>query len=214
MSLDVNVWSDVSVNVQTVRASAKTISAITKANPGVASSTAHGYSNGDLVLLLVDGMRELDWMIARVSAASTDAFTLEGIDTSSFHTFSAGTAEKLTFGASAATFTDVNGSGGEAEDIPVKTIHNPQDHSVPGNFSAITYALGSLWDINDPALVALRAFSKTKTPCGIEIAFASGAKVYFAATPSVSMAPGGSAGAVVTTPVKLSLRGDVNAYAS
>ncbi len=214
MSLEVNVWSDVGVNVQTVRAAAKTISAITKASTGVASSTAHGYNDGDIVLLLVDGMIELDYTIARVDNKTTDTFELEGINTTSFHTFISGTAEKLTFGAAAATFTDVNSSGGEAEDIAIRTIHRSQDFNIPGNFSAASISLGSLWDVNDPALLALKAFSKAKTVCGILIEFATGAKVYFAGVPSVSLAPGGSAGQPVTTPVKLSVRGDYTAYAS
>lgn len=214
MSLDVNVWSDVQIAVQSVIASAKTISAITKASPGVASATAHGYSDGDLAVLKVSGMRELDWMIVRVSASSTDAFSLEGVDTTNFHTFVSGTAQKLTFGTEAATFTDVSPSGGEAEDIPIKTIHNPQDFTIPGNFSPVAYGLGSLWDADDAALLALKAFGKAKTVVGIQIGFATGAKVYFMATPSASMAPGGSAGGPVTTPVKLSLRGDITPYAS
>jgi hypothetical protein len=214
MSDTINVWSDVSVNVQTVRASAKTISAITKASPGVASSTAHGYSNGDLLLLLVKGMRELNYKIVRVSAQTTDAFTLEGIDTTDMHTFVSGTAEKLTFGAAADTITTLSWSGGDAKDIDASTIHSSQDVNIPGNFSALSCAMGSLWDVADPALLALAAFSKTKTPCGIEIEFATGNKVYLAATPSVLLAPSGSAGAAVTTPAKLSVRGPLTTYAS
>ena len=40
-------------------AAAKTITAITKAAPGVFSSTAHGFANGDLILLEIQGMVEL-----------------------------------------------------------------------------------------------------------------------------------------------------------
>ena len=38
-------WTNVQVAMQTVLAPAKTITAITKANPAVATSTAHGYTN-------------------------------------------------------------------------------------------------------------------------------------------------------------------------
>lgn len=214
MSLEVNVWSDVQVNVQTVRAAAKTITAITKASPGVASSVGHGLVDGDVGLLLVDGMIELDYLIVRVDNKTADTFELEGINTTGFHTFISGTFEKLTFGDAAATFTDVNSSGGEAEDINIRTIHRSQDFNLPGNFSAQSIGFGSLWDVTDPALLALKAFGKAKSACGIEIVFATGAKVYLAAVPSVSLAPNGSAGGAVTTPVKLSLRGDYTSYAS
>ena len=48
--MTINVWSKVAVAVQTALASAKTITAITKANPGVATSVAHGYADGDILL--------------------------------------------------------------------------------------------------------------------------------------------------------------------
>jgi hypothetical protein len=108
----------------------------------------------------------------------------------------------------------VNWSGGEAEDINIRTIHRSQDVSIPGNFSPINCSLGSLWDPNDTALKALRGYGDQKKAVGVEIIFATGAKVYMAATPSAKLAPGGSAGGAVTTPVKLSLRGDVTVYAS
>jgi hypothetical protein len=214
MSDNINVWSDVSLNVQSVRAAPTTITAISKANPGVVTDAGHGYNNGDLVLLLVKGMRELNYRVVRVANKATDTYELEGIDTTGFHTFVSGTAEKLTFGNAAATFTTVSPSGGEAKDIDVSTIHSSQDVIVPGNFSALSYSLESLWDVTDPALIALRAFSATKTPCGIEIVFATGNKVYMAAIPGARLTPAGSSGAAVTTPVKLSVRGDLTYYAS
>lgn len=214
MSLEVTVWSDVGVAVQTVLASPKTISAITKANPAVASSTAHGFNDGDLVLLKVSGMADVDYLVARVDNKTTDAFDLEGVDSTDFDTFVSGTAEKITFGAAASTITNVTASGGEAEDINIRTIHRSQDFVIPGNFAPLVMNMESLWDVNDPALLALKAFSKAKTPAAIAITFATGSKVYFAATPGVSLAPTGSAGGPVTTPVKLGLRGDLTAYAS
>jgi hypothetical protein len=216
MSLDVSIWSDVQVNVQTVRAAPLTISAITKANPAVATYTGTDPANGDILLILAAGMNQVDYMLVRVADVDGGAntFELEGVDSTDFATFISGTAEKLTFGAAAATITDMTPSGGEAEDIAIRTIHNSQDKSLPGNFAPLVYGLGNLWDANDPALLAMRAFGKTKTPCGIEIIFANGVKVYFAATPSASLAPGGSAGGLVTTPAKLNLRGDLTTYAA
>ena len=40
----INVWSKVAVAVQTLLAAPKVITAISKANPAVATSTAHGFS--------------------------------------------------------------------------------------------------------------------------------------------------------------------------
>ena len=47
------VWKNVDVKMQSAIAAAKTITGISKASEAVVSCTAHGYSNGDIVFLLV-----------------------------------------------------------------------------------------------------------------------------------------------------------------
>lgn len=80
---------------------AKTITAITKATPGVVTSAAHGYSDGDLILLTIAGMIELTGALYRVYAKTADTFQLANlanngaISTASFTTFTSGTAQKV-----------------------------------------------------------------------------------------------------------------------
>lgn len=214
--MDLQVWSDVQVNVQSALATALTVSAITKANPGVVSYTGTDPSNGDIMLIRANGMTQADYLVVRVAAVDTsgNTFQMEGVDTTDFDTFTSGTASKITFGTSASTLTDVNASGGEAEDITIRTIHNSQDKSVPGNFTPLVYAFGSYWDPADAALIALKAFGRAKTVVAMKFEFATGVKVYFAGVPSANLAPQGSAGAAVTTPVKVNLRGDITTYAT
>jgi hypothetical protein len=210
----INVWSKVAVAVQTALAAAKTISAITKASPAVASSTAHGYADGDLLLLKIVGMRQLNLRIVRVDNSVTDAFDLEGIDSTLFDTFVSGTAEKITFGANAATFQDVSATGGDAQPIPISLIHDDQDFEIPGNRTPVNFNCGSLWDVSDPALLALAAFDEIKGLACIEFRFSTGHKLYFVAYPSASLTPNGSSGQAVTTPVTLRLRSRLKTYAS
>jgi hypothetical protein len=212
--MTINVWSKVAVAVQTALASAKTITAITKANPGVATSVAHGYADGDILLLKVSGMIEANHMLVRVAAKTTDTFQLEGVDTTLFNTFVSGTAEKPTFGAAAATITSVSSSGGDVKAIDITTIHDDTDREQPGNKSAITYSFDNLWDPADPALIELRKADLVKGERAVQITFASGAKVYFNCYPSASLAPGGSKGEAVTTPTSFKLRGPITPYAS
>ncbi len=213
MSFDVNVWSNVRVAIQTLLGTAKTITAITKANPAVVTSAAHGLSDGDIVLLKIKGMRELNWRLARVDDSTTDSFELEGIDSTDFGTFVSGTAEEVTFGAEAATFQDFSPSGGEAAGIQVNTIHDDQDFEIPGNRTPLIMQSNSLWVPDDPALVAMKGFDMTKTPGCALLEFATGARVLMAAYMSANLAPGGAAGAPVTTSVSLRVRGQLTMYA-
>lgn len=214
MALNVNVWTKVAVAVQTVLAAAKTITAITKASPAVATSTAHGYTNGQEILLSVTGMLEVNNMVVRVANITANTFELEGLDSTLFNTFATGTAQLITFGASAATFQDVNPSGGEAADIDITTIHDDTQKLIPGVKSALKYDFSSLWDPADPALVELKKADNVKGTRCLKLTFQTGAKVYFNSYPAVSLAPGGSKGDAVTTPAGFKLTGPVTAYAT
>lgn len=78
-------------------ASAKTITAITKANPGKVTATGHGYSTGDTVWLsAVVGMTQVNGRFFTVTVVDANNFTL-GVDTSAYTTYSSGgTAQKAT----------------------------------------------------------------------------------------------------------------------
>lgn len=207
--MDVKVWANVQVAIQTVLASAQTISAISKASPAVVSSTAHGYTDGDILLLRVKGMRQLDWAVVRVDGSTIDSFELEGIDSTLFATFVSGTAQKITFGAEAETLQDFTPSGGEAAGIPVETIHTDDTFEVPGRRSPVVIASTSLWDPADPALLAMNGFDAAKTPGCVLLAFPDGDKFAYAAYMSAPLVPGGSSGQPVTTPVSHRVRGRI-----
>ena len=210
----INVWSKVAVAVQTALAAPKTITGITKANPAVATSATHGFTNGSFVLLKINGMRQLDYRVVRVANQAAGTFELEGVDSTTFDTFTSGTAELITFGAQASTFQEVSASGGEASSIEISTIHDDQNFEIPGTRSPLVFSFGSLWDAADPALLALAKFDETKTPGCILLTFATGAKILFSAYVSASLAPGGSSGQAVTTPVSFRLRGRLATYGS
>jgi hypothetical protein len=75
----------------------KTITAITKANPAVVTSSSHGYSNGDHVWInSVVGMTELNGRRFTVANKTTNTFELSGVASGSYTTYdSAGVANKV-----------------------------------------------------------------------------------------------------------------------
>ena len=87
---------------QVLNATAKTITAATKASPGVLTSNSHGFSNGDEIFIAsVGGMIELNGRNYRVADSTTNTFTLTdlfgvAINTTSFTTYtSGGTATEI-----------------------------------------------------------------------------------------------------------------------
>lgn len=88
------VWKNVAVSMQSAIAAAKTITSITKANPGVVTATAHGFENGDIIYLDIQGMHQVNEKAVRVAGKTTDTFQLEGVDTTLFDTFVSGSAAR------------------------------------------------------------------------------------------------------------------------
>lgn len=73
----------------------KAITAITVANPGVVTSTAHGFSNGDKVFIFnVLGMTEVNFSIQTVANKAANTFEIE--DTSGFTAYVSGGTANLT----------------------------------------------------------------------------------------------------------------------
>ena len=106
---DHNAWKFSIPIFQGPLEAAKKITAITKANPGVLTVTAHGYSNGDeIALSSIQGMTEIDAANYRVANVTADTFTLQDeagddVDTTSFTTFDpGGGAEQVITGATQA----------------------------------------------------------------------------------------------------------------
>ena len=81
----------------------KSITAITQANPGVISSTAHGYSDGDEVYLeSIVGMTELNDRFVKIANSTANTYEIQdlfgnNIDTSSFTAYSSGGTAKAVF---------------------------------------------------------------------------------------------------------------------
>ncbi len=80
----------------------KTITAITKANPAVVTSSSHGYSNGDFVIISgVVGMVQVNGRTFKVANQTTNTFELQDVDgnninSSDYQTYtSGGVANKI-----------------------------------------------------------------------------------------------------------------------
>lgn len=210
----VTKWSGVAVAVQSALSAALTVSAISKANPGVVSYAGTDPSNGAFVLIRAEGMHQVDnrvFRVANVNGAG-DTFELEGENTTDYDTFVSGTAEVITFGTSAASFTSVSASGGDFEFIDVTTIHDNVRKQIPGVASPATYTFESFWDPADPALAALKAASDNQTQRAFRLTFPNGYKLVGTGYIGATLLPTGNAQDKVVTSVVITLFGRPTLY--
>ncbi len=111
------------LEVQSTVGTALTVTAITKANPAVATSTAHGLANGDYVMLTdVEGMVEADNLVARVANVGVNTFELEGVDSTNWGTFTSGNAKEVTAWQTVASATAIDYGAGSAEEIDMTRL--------------------------------------------------------------------------------------------
>lgn len=208
-------WANVAVAMQSALAAADTITGITKANPAVVTATAHGLNNGDYVLISAQGMWQMDNKVVRVANKTTDTFECEGVNSTSFETFSSGTAEAITFGTSITSATTMSASGGDFDFIDTSTIHANVKTRIPGAANAITYSFDNLWDPSDAGQIAMKAASDAQALRSFKFTFGSGGKiVVFAGYVGFAGAPTGNAQDKVVTPAVITAFGTPTYYAS
>jgi thiamine monophosphate kinase len=72
---------------QVLSGTAKTVSGVTRANPGVVTCTSHGFSDGDDVYVTgVVGMTQLNGRTMRVANKATHTFELNDYDGNNINT--------------------------------------------------------------------------------------------------------------------------------
>lgn len=208
-------WSNVQVSMQSAIAAAKTITGITKASPGVATSTAHGFSNGTYLALSVTGMRQVDDGVFRIMNVTANTYELEGVDTTDFDDFIAGTAALITLGTNVTTATTVSPSGGGFDMIDTTTIHGNQRTQIPGLPSASTYNFDNIWDISDVGLKAMKKAADAQQKRAFKFQFGVGGQIMvFYGYVGANLLPGGQGQGLVTTPTTITMNSTPNYYAS
>lgn len=78
----------VTVQMAATYGSAKSVTAVTKANPGVATSTSHGMTNGTVGYFSgVSGMAQLEGQAVKIANVATNTFELAGLNTTGYADF-------------------------------------------------------------------------------------------------------------------------------
>lgn len=208
-------WSGVSVTFQSALATAVTISGISKADPGVVTHSGADPSEGDWVLLTVEGMNQVNSRVFRVaSVVASTSFELEGEDTTSYDTFTSGTFQVITFGNSLTTLTSVSPSGGEPEFADTTTIHDTIRKQVPTITSALSFAMTTKFDPSNSGLQELNAASKLIAQRCFLFGFSDGSKIAFNGYVSFPNIPTGQAQGLVDSPITITADNIPTAYSS
>lgn len=194
-----------------------TVSAITNANPGVATATAHGFADGDYIEV-TSGWSRLTDKIVRVDAPATDSFSLEGINTTSTTIYpsggGAGSAREITGWTQLSQILDSSSTGGEQQFTEYQFLEADAQKRIPTFKSAagITFTIA-----DDPALagyILAKEANDDREPRAVRITLPNGGILLYNAYISLSVIPSLTVNEVMGVEVTLSLLSEPVRYAS
>ena len=216
--MTVHTNSGLNLYMQSSIAASKTITGATNADPGVFTSTSHGYSNGNVLLLEVQGMVEVNYRLFKANNVATNTFELAdidgttSIDTTDFGVFSSGTAKLVTLGTSITGVQGFTASGGDIKTVDTTTVNDTVDTEIVVGATAQSYELQMQWDPSSTAQQAMRSAFDLRANKAFKIAWPDGAHVLFYGTVGYTMAPGGEKQGVTTSPAKIAMLGALTNY--
>ncbi|WP_460481235.1 phage tail tube protein [Comamonas humi] len=129
------------------------------------SSTAHGYSVGDIVVIF-SAWGRLNFRAFKVKSVTTDTFVLAECDTTNTELYptgnGAGTVQKVTTWVDLDRTMNHSSSGGEAKTVNVKFIESDVEIVLNDGFTAVQRTFEMDADmIGTPAYNALKTLSAT-----------------------------------------------------
>lgn len=162
-------------------AAAKTITALTNANPAVATSTAHGYATNDEILL-TSGWEDATDSVYKVTVIDANSFSIQGLDTSNTSFFPAGTgtgsAQKLSGWTAIPQVLTINSSGGDARFTDVAPLSRRNAVKIPTGFNATSVTMSLAHDASNANYQTMLGISRALTKVAFKQVISGGATTY------------------------------------
>lgn len=203
-------WTNQVVQQQSAIGAPQTITGITKASPGVVTTSGTNPTNGQYVLLEVAGMTQVNRRVFKVAGATGSTFNI-GVDTTAFGTFTSGTFRVITFGGAFDSVRDIQSSGGDPVFEDTTTIHDPNDTQAIVSSSPESFSFTVDWEPTNAALRAANAAFIARTPLAYRFADPDNSEYLFYAYVAAPLNPT-VGGKKKVSPVSLSLLASGVAY--
>jgi hypothetical protein len=192
-----------------------TVTAISNANPAVASATAHGFLQGDIVHL-TSGWVKLTGRAFRVGAVTADTFVLEGVDATSTQRYpigtSAGSVRSVETWVNIPQITEVASSGGEQQFYQFGFLEEDEDRQVPTTKSPSTLTLTVADDPDQPFVPVVEAADELKEERIQRLNLVNGDVVLYNSIASITNTPSLTRNQLMVRTITLAQQGRVSRY--
>lgn len=181
------IGRNVRVEISKTETAAKTVTAVSLANPGVASSTAHALVDGSVGYFnAVSGMSQLEGQAARVDTVLTDSFAIQGINTTAYPAFTAGTFVPVTAWSTLSRAASYQIGGGDADKIDTTVLLDVIKQEANGLLAAQSVSMElKLETTDDEALGLVRAAAISQAYVVFRITLSDGVQRIFRGQPSL-----------------------------
>jgi hypothetical protein len=194
-----------------------TVTAITNASPAVATATAHGLSNGDIVEV-TSGWSKLTNRVVRVANVAANTFELEGIDTTSTVSYPAGagtgTVREVTSFVQLAQILNTATSGGEQNFTAYQFLESDEASEIPTNQSPRRLTLSLADDPTLPGYIEAAEANEDRLVRAVRFALPSGSVIYYNGFVSVNETPSTTSNEIMAVEMTLAIQGRATRYAS
>lgn len=192
-----------------------TVSSITNANPAVATSTAHGLANGD-VIKLTSGWNRLNGRVFRVANVAANTFELEGVDTTSTTRYpvgsSAGTATEITGWTQISQVLEFTTTGGDQQFATVSLLEEDFERQLPTVKSAQSLSMSIGDDASLPWFAVLSAANEDRAERAVRLTLPDESVIYYNGIATLNETPTTTKGQVMALAATVSLAGKPTRY--
>lgn len=162
-------------------AAAKTITAITNANPAVATCTGHGYTTGDEIMLS-SGWEDATDSVYKIESVDSNSFRILGLDSTNASFFPAGSgggsAQKLSAWTAIPQVLTISASGGDARFTDVNPLAKRNGIRIPTGFNATSVTLSLGFDATTPTYKTMVGISRSLSKVAFKQVLSGGSVQY------------------------------------
>lgn len=197
------------VEIAATYGTAKTVTAVTKAQPPVVTSATHGLTEGTIGYFeTAEGMDEILGQAVSVDATAANTFNAEGLDSTSYGTFTAGTVVPVASWLTLSSATSYEIPEGSSEDLNRTTLLDRKTQEEAGLLAAQKVQLSKFSDMQLPALALVRAAARNSGYITVRITLSNGERRVFRGQPGL---PGESlsVGALATSGFGIKVIGEI-----
>jgi hypothetical protein len=216
--LSVKLPNGVLFALATSYAAADTVTAVTNANPGVATTAApHGIADGAFIEV-TSGWSKLNNRIVRADNAAGTSITYEGIDTSNTQTYPAGSGigsiREITNWTQVSQILECTTSGGDMQFVTYSFLEQDFESQLPTQSSPMSIEMTIADDDTLPGFLALKAVAETRNLVGLRATLPNGSLILFNGYVSFNETPTMTKGQVMGVKATFNLQGRPVRYAS